>query len=62
MSKELSDSKLFIFFDRTFVNFDRDLAHAYEKVQALMTYKCTSFKGLSINLAKCPFLFYANQN
>ena len=43
MSKELSDSKLFIFFDRTFVNFDRYLARAHGNVLECTTCKhaCT---------------------
>ena len=39
MSKELSDSKLFIFLDRTFVNFDRDLARAHGNVLECTTCK-----------------------
>ena len=48
------------------VNFDRNLARAYGNVRERTTCKTcltrTSFKGLSVELAKCPFLFYENQN
>ena len=50
----------------SFVNFDRDLARAYGNVRESTTCKTcltrTSFKSLSVELAKCPFLFYENQN
>ena len=42
MSKELSDSKLFIFLDRTFVSFDLDLARAHGNVL-----ECTTCKHAS---------------
>ena len=42
MCKEHSDSELFIFLDRTFVNFDRDLARAYGNVL-----ECTTCKHAS---------------
>ena len=50
----------------SFVNFDRDLARPYGNIRESTTCKTcltrTSFKGLSVELAKCPFLFYENQN